>query len=453
MSSHGPDTGRWALISDVARTQLWPIPAVAVVLATVVGVALPKVDERVADQLPDGLYDYVFSGGPDAARAVLSAIAGSMITVTSLTFSLTVVTLQLASSQFSPRLLRTFTRDRAVQGTLALFLATFAYSLTVLRSVRSRTDEIPGFVPQLSVTLAFVLAVASVLALVAFLSHLVREIRVETMLLGVHQEASRTARQVLGTSDEPADLIPVPIRPADACRLMARSSGFLASVDGGALVGVATSHDCVIRIDQRPGDSLVAGTPVGWAWSHDPDQPLAGDRLAEVAQRAGDGLHTAFERTSAQDIAYGLRQLTDVAVKALSPGINDPTTAIHALGHSSALLCEVADRDLGPAVYDDDQGVVRLALARPTLAELLDLVMTQPRRYGQDDPAVLARLARLLEEVAWSTERAPALEAVRDQLARLRATAAASDFDDAERTRMAGATAAVDEVLGERARA
>ncbi|MGB7981701.1 MAG: DUF2254 domain-containing protein, partial [Candidatus Nanopelagicales bacterium] len=446
MSAEQTDSGRWAVLSDVARTQLWPVPAVAVVLATITGVMLPKVDEQVADELPNVLYDYLFSGGPDAARAVLSAVAGSMITVTSLTFSLTVVTLQLASSQFSPRLLRNFTRDRVVQGTLALFLATFAYSLTVLRTVRSRTEDQGGFVPQLSVTLAFLLAVASVLALVAFLSHLAREIRVETMLLGVHTEASRTARRVLGPSDDPATRVPVAARPTDARRLMAGGSGFLASVHSDALLGVATATDCVIRIDQRPGDSLVAGTPVGWVWSHDPDQPLTGERLEQVRATLADALRTSFERTSAQDLAFGLRQLTDVAVKALSPGINDPTTAAHALGHSSALLCEVADRDLGAMAYDDDQGVVRLVLARPDLADLLDLVVAQPLRYGAEDPAVLARIARLLEEVAWSTDRAPVFEAVAEQLARLRAKAAAADFDVAERTLLEGATAAVDDV-------
>ncbi len=450
MSSPAPGAGRWAVISDLARTQLWPIPATAVVVAAVLGVALPQWDEQVAGDLPPEAHDYLFSGGPDAARAVLSAIAGSMITVTSLTFSLTVVTLQLASSQFSPRLLRTFTRDRVVQGTLALFLATFVYSLTVLRTVRTSTVEQAGFVPQLSVTVALLLAVASVLALVAFLSHLARELRVETMLLGVHQEASRTVRAVLGPPDERGPLIPAPSRPTDASRLMAGRSGFLASVDGGALVAAATSTDCVITIDQRPGDSLVAGTPVGWAWSHDPDQPLTRDRRAEIQGAVAEALRTSFERTSAQDIAYGLRQLTDVAVKALSPGINDPTTAVHALGHSSALLCEMADRDLGAKAHDDDQGVVRLVLARPELADLLDLAVTQPRRYGRDDPLVLARIGRLLEEVAWCSDRPAVVDAVEAQLVRLRASVAAADFDPAERAVLDHTCAAVEVALRDR---
>ncbi|HSL36359.1 MAG TPA: DUF2254 family protein, partial [Arthrobacter sp.] len=122
--------GRTARWSDALRTQLWPLPTAAVALAVALGTMLPALDAAVDGRLPDGISVLLFSGGPEAARAVLQAIAGSLITVTSLTFSLTVVTLQLASSQFSPRLLRTFTSDRFVHGTLALFLAAFAFSLT-----------------------------------------------------------------------------------------------------------------------------------------------------------------------------------------------------------------------------------------------------------------------------------------------------------------------------------
>jgi len=140
----------------------------------------------------------LFGGDADAVRSLLGAIASSLITVTALTFSLTVVTLQLASSQFSPRLLRTFTSDQFVQATLALFLATFTYALTVLRAVRSAGDSGQAeFFPKFAVTLAFLLAVASVLGLVLFLAHLTAQIRVETMLRNVHRDASRTMRAVL----------------------------------------------------------------------------------------------------------------------------------------------------------------------------------------------------------------------------------------------------------------
>jgi len=226
---------RWAVLSDAIRTRLWPLPTAAVVVAVVVvavasGIGLTRLDSGVDGQLPAAVAAYLFGGHADAARSVLSAVAGSLITVTSLTFSLTVVTLELASSQFSPRLLRTFSGDRFVQGTLALFPA-----------------------------------------------HLVRESRVETMVRNVHTQARATLLRVLPELDGDPPAVGVPVPAAGAVPITARTSG------------------------------------------------------------------------------YGLRQLTDVATKAPSPGINDPTTAVHTLGHSAALLGEMAQRDPGPAVLRDAQ--------------------------------------------------------------------------------------------------
>ena len=197
MSASRGARARVDAVREAFRTQLWPLPAAGTLLGLALGVALPRLDAHVDEDLSAGTTVYLFGGGPSAARELLGAVSGSLITVTSLTFSLTVVTLQLASSQFSPRLLRTFTRDRVVHVTLALFLTTFTYSLAVLRAVRDEDGEQAAFVPQISVTLAFVLGVASVLGLVIFLGHLAREIRVETMLRKVHRDATRTVARVL----------------------------------------------------------------------------------------------------------------------------------------------------------------------------------------------------------------------------------------------------------------
>ncbi len=168
-----------------SRPSCGPIPTIAVVAALSLGLGLPELNSAVSGHLSGRASGVLFGGDADAARSLLGAIASSLITVTALTFSLTVATLQLASSQFSPRLLRTFTSDQFVQATLALFMATFTYALTVLRAVRSAGDSGQAeFVPKFAVTLAFLLAVASVLGLglVLFLAHLTSQIRVETML-------------------------------------------------------------------------------------------------------------------------------------------------------------------------------------------------------------------------------------------------------------------------------
>ena len=210
----GPVGQRLAVVREGFRSKIWPLPVLGVALATGLGILLPELDARYDDEVRSAWTGYLFTGGPDAARSVLSAVAGSLVTLTSLTFSLTVVTLQLASSQFSPRLLRTFSSDRFVHVTLMLFVSTFVYALTVLRTVRTSTDSAPGFVPQIAVTLGLVLALASVLALVLFLSHLASEIRVETMLRRVYKETRATALRVTEAREGDGEDIRLPVPPA-----------------------------------------------------------------------------------------------------------------------------------------------------------------------------------------------------------------------------------------------
>lgn len=435
----------WSRTRETVRTELWPLPTAAVIVAIAAGILLPNADAAVAGDQGGVIAAYLFAGGPDAARTVLSAIASSMITVTSLTFSLTVVTLQLASSQFSPRLLRTFTRDRFVHVTLALFLATFSFALTVLRAVRTGTDGQAAFVPRLSVTLASLLTVASVFGLVLFLAHLAREIRVETMLVNVYTDASATVDQTL-PSRTGAEPVPLPSPPTDAAMLTAGASGFLTYVDEHAVYEAACERGAVVVLERQPGASIVEGTPFGRAWSSsgavlDDDDV---DALEAAVRRA---VSLGEERTAAQDVGFGLRQLTDVATKALSPGINDPTTAVHTLGHSSSLLCRIAQRDDGPRVLRDDGQRVRVVLARPGLPELLDVAVAQPRRYGASDPAVLVRIAGLLRELAFVSDDTHHRRAVADQLTRLRRTAGEQDFDPTEHAALLARLDDVDEAL------
>jgi len=298
-----------SVVRDATRTQLWLFPTLAVLLAVAAGVVLPLVDAAIDGAFPaSGL---LFAGGADAARTVLSSVSGSLITVTSLTFSLTVVTLQLASSQFSPRLLRTFTRDRFVHLTLALFLATFTYALTVLRSVRNETSGSAKFVPRLSVTVAFLLAVASVLGLVVFLAHLARQIRVETMLRTVHDEASSTVGLVLDECDRDTPVHPPrPAPPPGAVPLLTDGSGFLVRVDESELLDAAVEAGAVVLLDRHPGSFIVAGTPIGLAWPLDPLRPFDGDARDRLVGCVGAAVTTGFERTAAQDVGFGLRQLT-----------------------------------------------------------------------------------------------------------------------------------------------
>ncbi|OPX09910.1 DUF2254 domain-containing protein [Mycobacterium sp. AT1] len=431
----------FASARDTVRSQLWPLPVAGIVLAIVAAVALPHLDARVDDQLPAWLSALLFGGDAGAARTLLDAISSSLITVTSLTFSLTVVTLQLASSQFSPRLLRTFTSDVFVQATLAVFLSTFTYSLTVLRSIRS-TDTGVGLVPRISVTIAFLLGLVSVLCLVLFLAHLARQIRVETMLREVHDDANATLRSATVPLADAKPQPPLPTPPPNGSALLAPSSGFLTGIKNRELISVATEVDACLIIDCHPGASLVEGVPIGVAWRADGD--LGADAVDRLQAAIRSSIGIGYERTGAQDVGYGLRQLTDVANKALSPGINDPTTAVHALGHVSAILCQLAGRDLRPVVLRDRDDVARVFLRRSGFDEMVDAAISQPRRYGSSDPQVMARLFSLLAELSWHLDDHAV---VRDQLERTRNTVRGADFDETERYQLEIAATRVEEAI------
>lgn len=424
-------SGRGAQWMDALRTQLWPLPVSAVALAVSLGTALPALDAAVDGELPDSVTVFLFSGGPEAARSVLQAISGSVITVTSLTFSLTVVTLQLASSQFSPRLLRTFTSDRFVHGTLALFLAAFAFALTVLRSVRGESDGSSPFVPEISVTVAFVLAIASVVGLVLFLAHLTREIRVETMMRRVNVETRETIDRVF-PEDRPA-AGPAPAPAPGLFLISATSSGFLTSFNQEALIQTAIDAGAVIRIDREPGSFLVEGVPFATAWPAKPGTTFTPEVRDMLTEEVNAAVATRFERTNVQDVGFGFRQLVDVAARALSPGINDPTTAVHVVGHLSVLLCRLAQRNLGAEHLTDEDGQVRVVIALPELRDFLELGMNQIRQYGAADSVVAGRLLDLLQELTRCDRKGRYRTEIADHLVRVRNAIGAANFSSVER--------------------
>ncbi|WP_051196624.1 DUF2254 domain-containing protein [Jonesia quinghaiensis] len=412
------------------RTQLWPVPVFFIAIAVTLGQLLPHIDRITDDSLPPAVSGVLFGGDPEAARSMLETIAGSLITVTSLTFSLTVVTLQLASSQFSPRLLRTFTQDRFVHNTLALFLATFVYSLTVLRSIRVETSEGDGFVPEISVTVAFLLTVASVVGLILFLAHLTRQIRVETMLKNVHSDTTTTLARVYSEKRQTQNGHPVP--QTQSWPLKAQASGFVTRIDDKALAAAAQRSQCFISVDIAPGTSIISGLPIARAWPIE-NTTVDRDQLQHLEKALHQGIKIGFERTSTQDPSFGLQQLLDVTDKALSPGINDPTTAVHALGHISAVLCYLTTRITGPKSITDDHGSPRLRVELPSFVDLLQLTMDQLLTYAFTDPRTAERTINMLGEIKESfTENSLSAHkaAVQNELIRVKKTVSSSTLEN-----------------------
>ncbi|GAB3347530.1 DUF2254 domain-containing protein [Modestobacter lapidis] len=385
------------------RGSLWPLPVVGILIAIGLGVGLPALDELLEQPGGEHPLTFVFGGGPAAARDVLAAIAGSLISVTGLTFSFTVVALQLSSSQHSPRLLQTFVTDRVIQLTLAQLVATFVYALTVLRTVRteSATGGETAFVPRLSVTVAFLLTLISVVALVLFLGHLARSLRVETMYRDVHEEAGHTfARELPEPGADAAPAVELP--PGTPAHLLARSSGFVTEVSPHRIVAAAAAADVVVLLAPRIGDSVVAATPIAHVW---PRGRGAAPGLDDLEEAVGRCVQLKFERSPSRDIAYSLRKVVDIVIRALSPSTNDPTTAVHGLSHVSSLLGDLVTRPLAPLRWCDDDGVLRLVVPQWEVHDLLRLGLEEPVHFASGQPAALRRIAALLRELAWRAPR------------------------------------------------
>jgi len=320
------------------RLSLWFLPTVFAVGAALLALLLTWVDHQLADD-PSPLF-FMFSGTADGARSVLSTIAQSMLTFTGLVFTITMLVLQLASGQLSPRVMRTFLRDRGNQVVLGLFVATFVYTLLILRDVRSPVDGEGGFVPALSIWVAFTLLLASVAAFVYYIDHMAHAIRASTVITSIWHETAAAIDHLfperLGEDAEPGAIAvhrdrDEPDNPNLV--LTSRRAGVVVGVDEDELFRAASHGDRRLELVPAIGDFVAENAPLIRLWG-------SWDPPAAEALHASIGL--ADERTLDQDAAFGFRQLVDIAVRALSPGINDPTTAVQALDRIHDLLRRLA---------------------------------------------------------------------------------------------------------------
>jgi uncharacterized membrane protein len=366
----------------------WIRPAVLVLLGITLGEAA-VLTESSGVQHPLLLTAWIYSGGESGARALLGAVAASSIGVASTTFSITVAALSLASGQMGPRLLRNFVRDAGNQCALGIFLGTFAYALVVLRTVRA-VEEMP-FVPHLGVTGALILALLCVATLIWFVHHVATGINVETVIDLVNRDLSGAIDRL--SLDQPPQSPPLPAPSGAPVTLDKR--GYLRAVNEEMLAEWAARESAVLVLLVRPGDYLFPGAPVA----------EVGDGLSSSAKMV---ISKAFslgpKQAAAQDLEFAVRQLVEVAVRALSPGINDPFTAIAVVDRLGATLCELPQRYLPlPTVIRDGQVV----LYRPVTdyAGLCDAMFNMVRQSAAGSPAVLIRILETLGRVLTAENR------------------------------------------------
>lgn len=377
---------------DRAWSPFWALPAAIVAISIIAGVALPELDRRIEHSLP-----YVFTGGPAGARDLLGTIAGAMISVTGLVFSITIVTLQLASSQFTPRILRGFLANRITQVTLGIFSASFVYSLTVLRSVRDGPTPAEGFVPQTAVTLAFALVLAAVGVFFAFINHITSSIQISNVISRIGDQARALIERSYPPPDAPQPRVgptwsPEPTSPHREFQL-GRRHGVITDLDFQRLVSTAREHDIVVVLHEPIGRFVAADQPIGSIWGCAEDTDAANHALAQAVSLGP-------QRTNLQDVAFSVRQLVDIADRALSPGINDPTTAVQVVDELHGMLRGLAQRQsISPYLHDEDRQV-RVVHRPPTFPDLLQLSTQEILHYGKDTIQIPRALLRMLDDLA-----------------------------------------------------
>ena len=408
-----------ARLLERVRSAFWFVPATCVVAAAGLALALLQLDEKLKR---DG-GGFAFAGGPESARSLLSAIASSMLTLTALVFSITVVVLQLTSSQFSPRVLRTFLRDRQNQLTLGVFTATFVYALMALREVRGQDGLVDLFVPGITISVAFGLVLVSVALFVAYIHHIVNSIRVVTIIDRIRIETESTIDRLAERDAEAAPLPPAPDGPVRD--IAAARSGAVVAVDVDRLVRLAAEAHIVLRVVPQIGEFVPEGSPLL--------QAPVGANVDDAA--LGRAVQLDLERDTSQDIAFGLRQLVDIAERALSPGINDPTTAVQCLDQLHALLRRLGTRPLPTGAHTDRGGAVRLVVPTMGWDDYVALAFDEIRHWGSESLQVHRRLRGLLGDLlaVVEHERRPPL---RRQLALLDERAA--DLPEVERPAATG---------------
>lgn len=385
----------WARV----HSSFWFLPTVMAGGAMVLAFATVALDKTVTDWLTLQ-WDWTFTGGAEGASSLLGAIAGSMITIAGVVFSMTLVALSLASSQLGPRLLRNFMRDTTTQMVLGMFVATFLYCLLVLRTIR-RPEEIT-FVPHLSVNLGMLLAVVSVGVLIYFIHHVSVSIQANEIVARVGteliKEIERLFPESIGgeapqTPTEPPDTTFLDTFGRESRPIGSAGDGYLQFIDGDALMALAMQDDFVIRLERRPGHYIVATRPLARVWP--------GDRVTDqLMERVNSAFVLGNQRTSGQDIEFAVNQLVEIAIRALSPGVNDPFTAMTCVDHLGSALCRLAQRDMPSPYQYDSQNQLRIISLVFTFPEVTDAAFNQIRQYGRSSVAVTIRLLETIAEVA-----------------------------------------------------
>jgi uncharacterized membrane protein len=385
------------------RASFWFLPTLMAVAAIVLSIITTAIDREILYQ-KDIQQWWLYSGGPDGARTVLSVIASSMITVAGVVFSITIVVLTLASSQFGPRLIRNFMNVRANQMVLGTFVATFIYGILVLRNVNSVAGGL--FVPSLSVTIAILMSLLSLGVLIYFIHSVAESIQAQNIIARVRRDLDNAVDRLF--PEEIGQEEDLSLRPTyrdydipttcdrEACPVKAACSGYLQAIDNDELLRIAVKENLLIHLGYRPGNFITQGNRLVTVWP--------GEKVDETLSRKINAIFIVGpERTLEQDVEFAISQLVEIAVRALSPGINDPITAVTCIDWLGAILCQLANRKMPASHRYDEQNRLRVICKPFAFEGMVDAAFNMIRQNSHSVPAVSIHLLETIATVAAQT--------------------------------------------------
>lgn len=384
---------------DTLHSSYWFIPSIMAIITTALAFTMLMLDRTGKANIN---YWWSYTGGADGARSLLGAVAGSMISVAATAFSITIVALQLAASNFGPRLLRNFMQDTGNQVVLGTFISTFIYCLLILRTIHGEGDGYSRFVPQISITCGILLAIISIGVLIYFIDHASKIIQASHIIENVSDDLDKAIDhlfpkkigrsvpfgQELAEIPDNFDLVASPVRVTN--------NGYIQAIDNEELMKIARKHNLLLRVESRPGKFVIKDSNLVTVFPGE----LVNRKLSK---QINDAFILGKERSEQQDIEFPIAQLVEIALRALSPGINDPFTAIRCVDRLGAGLSRLAQKDFpSPYRYDEDQKLRAIAYG-VTFEGLVDGALNGIRQYARSDASVTIRLLEAIASIATYT--------------------------------------------------
>ncbi|MEO8847507.1 MAG: DUF2254 domain-containing protein [Casimicrobiaceae bacterium] len=383
------------------RSSLWFVPTLMVGGAVALALTLVQIDKHYAFNWATP-YPLLFGAGAEGSRQMLSTIASSMITIAVLTFSLTIAALVTASAQYTSRILRNFMRDRRNQVVLGSFVGIFTYCLVVLRTIRSGDEG--AFVPSLAVFAGLLLALLGIGVLVFFIHHIATSIQASTIIASITGETlaaidKRFPKNAKDRGNAGEDVMPVmsAMGVAVSHRQVVRSNtrGYVQNIDISGIVKLAVKYGAIVQVDVPPGGFVARHVRLLTITT---ECELDDETLKALR----DGISIRSFRTIDQEFGFGIRQLVDIALKALSPGINDTTTAVMCVDHLAAIVMQIANRPM-PVCHRSEDGVLRLALPGWSFDEIVETAFDQIRNNASGNVAIIEHLLGAISASAEAT--------------------------------------------------